>query len=342
LLGSHVSEQLVERGYTVRALVREASETSFLKALGVSLVPGDLTNVEACQRAVDGVDFVFHSAAKVGDWGRWPEFQIGCIDATRNLARAALQAGVRRFVHFSSTSAYGHPPDQETPIAEDAPLGQNVWVWDPYTRSKVECEQILWSLAESERLPLTIIRPSWLFGERDRTTVPRLIREFRRGRVRVLGRGDNPLSAIYAGEVASAAIRAAVDPGSVGEAYNITSHGRITQRDFLDLFADSLGARRVRWHFPYWFGFYGGFLLELQGRLLGWKTPPRVTRYGAWLLGRRLEYSTTKARERLGWSPSFSYAESLSKTLRWFLEEERTTFDQPRGTSQKLAQSRTS
>ena len=91
-------------------------------------------------------------------------------------------------------------------------------------------------------LPLTIIRPSWLFGERDRTTVPRLVREFRRGRMLIVGKGDNPLSAVYAGVVADAAILAAHDPGSRGEAYNITSQGRITQREFLDLFALALQA----------------------------------------------------------------------------------------------------
>ena len=59
-------------------------------------------------------------------------------------------------------------------------------------RSKVECERLLWRMAEREGLPLTVIRPSWLFGERDRTTAPRLIREFRRGRMLIVGKGDNP------------------------------------------------------------------------------------------------------------------------------------------------------
>ena len=50
--------------------------------------------------------------------------------------------------------------------------------------------------------------------------------------------------------------------------------------------------------------------------------PPRVTRYGAWLLGRELEYSTEKARARLGWQPSVGYAESIKRTLRWFADHE--------------------
>ncbi len=244
------------------------------------------------------------------------------MDATETLARAAARAGVDRFVHISSTSAYGHPRDQETPIDETAALGQNVWILDYYTRSKVECERVLWMTAGAGGLPLTVIRPSWLFGERDRTTVPRLIREFRGGRMMTVGNGDNPLSAVYAGVVADAAILAARDPGSAGEAYNITSQGRITQQAFLDMFADALGAPRVHRRVPYRLAFAGGFLLELEGRILRRAIPPRVTRYGAWLLGRRLEYSTEKARRRLGWQPTVGYDESIERTVRWFLERE--------------------
>ena len=84
----------------------------------------------------------------------------------------------------------------------------------------------------------------------------------------IVGKGDNPLSAVYAGVVADAALLAARDPGSVGEAYNITSHCRITQREFLDLLADAVGVPRVTWHYPFWFAFYGGFSLEVRERLL--------------------------------------------------------------------------
>jgi nucleoside-diphosphate-sugar epimerase len=320
LLGSHLAERLIARGDRVRALVRPGSRTDFLDALGVEIVRGDLTEPAACQAAVADVARVYHCAAKVGDWGRWHEFQTGCIDATRVLAQAAASEGIDRFIHISSTSAYGHPAEGQAPIDESAALGQNVWALDYYTRSKVDCERSLWEMAGAG-LPLTVIRPSWLFGERDRTTVPRLVREFRRGRVMIVGKGDNPLSAVYAGVVADAAILAADDPGSQGEAYNITSHCRITQREFLDLFADALKVPRVTRQVPYALAFTGGFLLELRGRLLMSSTPPRVTRYGAWLLGRQLEYSTEKARARLGWEPSGGYSESIERTLRWFHED---------------------
>jgi nucleoside-diphosphate-sugar epimerase len=138
LLGSHLVERLIAQGFTVRALVRPSSRTAFLDELGVDVRRGDLTDPVSCERALDKVALVFHCAAKVGDWGGWKAFQLGCIDATQTLADASSRAGVDRFVHISSTSAYGHPPDQAAPIDETAALGQNVWVLDHYTRSKVE------------------------------------------------------------------------------------------------------------------------------------------------------------------------------------------------------------
>jgi nucleoside-diphosphate-sugar epimerase len=167
-----------------------------------------------------------------------------------------------------------------------------------------------------------VIRPSWIFGERDRTTIPRMIREYRWGRVSIVGRGDNPLSAVYAGVVADAMILGADDPGSRGEAYNVTSHSAITQRQFLDMLADAVGVARPTSHYPYWYAFNGGFALELRERLLRNPKPPRVTRYGAWLLGRRLSYSTEKARRKLGWTPALGYEEALARTVRWFLDDE--------------------
>src|SRR5438445_10564754 len=71
LLGSHIAEQLVERGERVRALVRSTSDTSFLRALGVELVEGDLGQPDTLPRAVAGADVVYHCAARVGDWGAW-------------------------------------------------------------------------------------------------------------------------------------------------------------------------------------------------------------------------------------------------------------------------------
>lgn len=319
LLGSHLAERLTARGTPVRALVRPGSDTRFLASLGATFATGDLGDPDACARAVRGASVVYHAAAKVGDWGRWAEFQTGCLDATRNLAAAAVAEGVRRFVHVSSTSAYGHPKEGGPPVEETADLGQNLWwAWDYYTRSKVECERLLWGLVERDGLPLTVIRPSWLYGERDRTTVHRLVSLLRAGSIPLIGPGDNPLSAIYAGEVADAAILAADDPHSVGEAYNVTDQGPITQRDYLAMWAEACNAPPIRHRRRYRMVFAGAFVLEALARLARRSQPPIITRYATWLMGRNLSYSTEKARTKLGWTPSLSYRDAIERSVRWY------------------------
>lgn len=319
LLGSHIAERLVARGDRVRALVRPTSDVRFLDSIGVEQVVGDLRNPEACAQAVEGVGVVYHSAAKVGDWGTWPEFRDDVIEATRRLARAAIGAGVGRFVQISSTSAYGHPPEGGPPIDETAPLGAGLWpIWDGYTASKVEAERALWGLVASHGLPLTVIRPSWLYGERDRTTTTRLVGRMRAGGIPTIGPGDNPLSAVYAGVVADAALLAADDPGSVGEAYNVTDQGPITQREFLDLLAEACGVAGTRQSLNYNLTFAVALGLEAVGRLTRSRRPPIITRYATWLMGRRLSYSTAKVRDRLGWRPTIDYRASLEQTVRWF------------------------
>jgi nucleoside-diphosphate-sugar epimerase len=327
LLGSHIAERLVARGESVRALVRPSSDTTFLESIGVELTRGDLTDPDSCAEALRGARVVYHAAAKVGDWGTWDEFQSACLDATESLARAAIAAGVDRFLHISSTSAYGHPPRTGKPITEDHPLGVGIWwPWDYYTISKVESERILWRLAREEGLPLTVIRPSWLYGERDRTTTARLISRMREAGVPVIGPGDNPLSAIYAGNVADASILAAEEPGSVGEAYNVTDQGPMTQREFLGSFSKAAGAPRPRWYrrLPYFYPmvFGGALAIEAYARAMRWPKAPIITRYATWLMARRIWYSTEKARSRLGWSPALGNEESIERTVRWFLDRE--------------------
>ncbi len=338
MLGSHIAEKLIAQGRRVRALVRPDSDVRFLRTLGVELVVGDLTDPASCERAVQGAGVVYHCAAKVGDWGRWKEFETACLDGTRNLADASIRAGVVRFLHISSTSAYGHPAEGGPPVDESAPLGQNLWsFWDYYTRSKVDCERLLWDLVESRRLPLTVIRPSWLYGERDRTTLERLVGRLKAGKVPLIGRGDNPLSAIYAGNVADAAILAANDPGSIGEAYNITHQGQITQREFLGMFIDAIGAPPIRRRISYPLTFAASFLIEAIARTRGRKRPPIITRYATWLMGRNLSYSTAKAEARLGWRPAVGNRESIERSVRWFLEDEKARARGPALPSSPLA-----
>ena len=319
LLGSHIVEQLRLRGRAVRCLVRRGADTRWLKEQGVELVEGDLTDIASLERACDGVQCVYHAAARVGDWGPWSEFQTITIDGSKNLFDAAETCGVPRFIHISSISVYGHRNERGLTIDESQPLGVKVHKWSYYTRAKVAVERELWRRAEEGcKVKFTVIRPSWLYGPRDRATIARIAKMIRTKKAKLLGSGDNILSVVYAGNVAEACILAADNPAAVGEAYNCCNDGDITQREYFNLLADALNAPRVKKVVPFKVASKAGFVLEVIGHMFKLKKPPLITRYAVWLMGRDTYFTADKARRELGWESTVKYTEGVPRTIDWF------------------------
>ena len=319
LLGSHIAERLIQDGQQVRALVRKTSDTSFLKNLGVETFVGDLTDPDSCLAACQGIDVVYHAAAQVGDWGPWEQFRTNTIDATANIARAAQRSNVRRFVHISSISAYGHPNAASLVLDESAPLGVNVNRWSYYTRAKVAVENLLWQMHAQENFPLTVIRPSWIYGPRDRTSIARLHRMHSTGKVKLLGPGDNRLNTVYVGNIADACLLASQNEVALGQAYNISNDGEVTQRQYQAKWAQAFGCPAPTRCVPYWLAYGLGFACEAIGRLLHQKKPPFITRYSVWLMGRDVFFSCQKAQQQLGWKSKVSYDQGVPLTAQWYL-----------------------
>ena len=322
LLGSHIVEQLRHDGRPVRVLARPGSDTAWLQSLGVELVEGDLSSKESLQRACTGIKTIYHAAARVGDWGPWSSFVKTTVNGTRHLAEAAEQTGCDRFVHISSISTYGHPDGEGLILDETAPLGVNLHRWSYYSRAKVLAEKELWTRHNLDRIKLTVIRPSWLYGPRDRATIFRLARMLRDGKVKILGDGENRLNVVYAGNVAEACILAADSEAAIGEAYNCCNDGVMKQGQWMNLLAGELGAPPVTKHVPYRTAYTAAFVLECLGHLFRTAKPPLITRYAVWLMGRRCFFSAEKARKELGWKSTVSYEEGVKKTIAWLREVE--------------------
>ena len=319
LLGSHIVEQLVAAGKPVRALVRPDSDTRLLDTWQVEKALGDVSDVDSLRRAMKGATGVYHVAAQVGDWGPWERFVAVTIEGTRNMLAAAREEGVERFLHVSSISAYGHPDGEGLVLDESAPLGVNLHKWSYYSRAKVEAEKLVWAAHGAGDVPATVVKPSWLYGPRDRASMPRLIRAIRAGKAKLLGDGSNRLNLTYAGNEAEGAILAANNEKAVGQAYNLAGDGTITQREYLNKIAECLGCKPVTKTVPYKVARSAAFLMELAGHALRRKTPPLVTRYSVWLIGRKCFFSSEKARKELGWQPTVGYDEGIRRAVEWSL-----------------------
>lgn len=321
LLGSHIAEQLVHKGEKVRAVVRPSSDVVHLKGLGVDIVHGDLLTGSGLNDAFAGADIVYHCAARVSDWGPWKLFEAESVTSTKNLLTACRHAKVGRLLHVSSISVYGWPKTTGA-ISETTPAGQNFMMWDYYPQAKFLAENLI---RDYER-DWTIIRPSWMYGERDRITVQRLVPALKAGKIMIIGSGENLLNIIYAGDVAAGAILAAESPAAVGQVYNFSSEGEATQKKLLDTLTDALGLARVTKKIPFGLARVVALAQESFFKATFRPKPPAVTRRAIYLVGRAPQFSTAKAREQLGWKPQVSIEEGVRRTLKWLA----STSNEPR------------
>jgi nucleoside-diphosphate-sugar epimerase len=312
LLGSHIAEQLCARGAPVRALVRPQSDTRFLQTLPVELVIADLHHLEQTPRALENAGNIYHCAAFVRDWGTWQAFYDGTVEVTRRLVDACRDADAGRFVHISSISVFGNPPQSAGEITEETPTGRYLWPGDYYGRSKILAEEVV------RRYPnYVIIRPSWIYGRRDMVSLPRVLQALRDRRARIIGNGENLLNLVSAVDVARAVILAAESACADGQVYHLCSPGEISQRDFFQFIAEQCGLPSPEGRVPVRWAWRAASLLELLYRITGRRSSPPVTRRALLMLGRLTRFSIAKAGRELGWRPEVPVRAGLEDALQW-------------------------
>jgi 2-alkyl-3-oxoalkanoate reductase len=312
-LGSHLVELLLEAGEAPRVLVRPGDNVTALTAGDIDIHWGDLADPATVASATRGVDRVFHCAARTGPWGPADEYERVNVLGLETLVRTALAAGARRFVHVSSITVHGN--DVRGVADETAPLREEP---NPYSRSKVAGERLLQRMIREEAAPVTIVRPGWIYGPRDRASFARLAERIATGRMLVVGDGRNDLPLIYVRDVARGILLAAETEQAVGRSYVLVNDEPVTQRDLLEAIAAELGVPAPRRHLPYRLALTAGATAEALARLARRRQAPPVMRYGLQLLGGDNRFVITRAREELGFDPLVDLAEGVMRAVAWY------------------------
>jgi nucleoside-diphosphate-sugar epimerase len=312
LLGSHVVEVLRQRQETVRAMVREGEPVDALLAAGADVVRGDMQDQQSLARAIEGVDRVFHCAARTGVWGPTREFQLTNVRGLRWLVDAAMSAGVRRLVHVSSVTAHG--VDLRGSGDEDSPLRGGP---DPYSRSKASGERMLQRLVQQNGAPVAIVRPGLLYGPRDTNSFGRFTAMIEAGRMVTIGAGTNHLPLLYAADAAAGVVLAGFEPVPPGRAFVLVGEP-VTQSEYLGAIADVLGVPHPSRHIPYRPALALGALAEAGGHVLRLRQPPPITRFGLQALGGENLFRATRARTELGWQARTTLADGVARGVAWY------------------------
>ena len=294
-IGSHLSEELVRRGHTVRVADNLATgkRGNLAHIPGVEFLEGDLADEPFARRAAEGMDYVLHQAA-IPSVPRSVKDPITSnranVDGTLNVLVAARDAGVKRLVFAGSSSAYGNTPT--LPKREDMPSHP----LSPYALQKVVGEQYLQMFTRLYGLETVSIRYFNVFGPRQDPTSPYsgVISVFATALLEqrsptIYGDGEQTRDFTYVANVVDGVLRACEADGASGEVINVATGGRISLNQLFATMRDLLGAN-VK---PTYVESRAGDVRDSQADI-------------------------AKARRILGYEPIVSFEAGLERTVEWY------------------------
>jgi dihydroflavonol-4-reductase len=303
---------LARRGHSVRALVRTPAQAETLATAGIDPAIGDLGDRPFLNRATKDVEVVYHIAAVYRQAGL-PRSMYRAINATAvgELVEAAAAAGVRRLVHCSTVGVHGdieHPPANE-----DAPLRPG----DIYQETKVEGEQVARDAGRRSGLPVTIARPSGIYGPGDRRLL-KLFKGIARRRFVVLGSGDIFYHLTYIDDLIEGFRLCGEVPAAANRTYILAGAEVTTLNELIRKIAHHAHVAPPSVKLPVWPFWLAGAACEAIFVPLGIEPPLYRRRVDFFTKSRA--FDTSRARAELGFTPRVGLDEGIRRTLAWYGE----------------------
>lgn len=312
-LGSAVVRALLDRGESVRVLVRPNNNRRNIDGLDVELTEGDLNDSESLRKAVRGCQALYHTAADYRLWARDPrQIYETNVTATRQLLRLASEAGAERIVYTSSVATLGREPsgrpaDEQTPVTIDDMTGH-------YKRSKFMAEEDVKQMVREEGIPVVIVNPSTIIGPRDIRPTPtgRMVEEAARGKIPAFV--DTGLNVVHVDDVATGHVQA-FEHGQIGERY-VLGGDDMMLREILEEIASLMGRRPPRVRLPRGAVLPLAYIAEFAARIRRSSKEPLITVDGLKMSKTFMFFSSDKAKRALGYAPRPA-REALADAVAW-------------------------
>lgn len=308
-VGRHLVRALVEKGLLVKLLVRETSDVEELEKLNVDLVHGDITNRSSLPWITDDTDVVYHLAALVGAWGI-PESQFDAVNVqgTRNLLEESVRAGVKHFVFSSTPGVLGKGYAQ---APETLPYKPPYF----YERTKCDAEKAVLKFHHRWHLPVTIIRPDFVYGPGDLRRLP-LYRAIRDKRFYIVGNGKSLLHPTYVDDVIQGFHLVAENTVGYGEIYNIAGPHLVTVQEFVETIARVFKVPLPRLKIPKFLSLAAARVCESLSGISG--KEPFISRSKIEFLTNSHGSDVSKAQTQLHYQAKFQLEEGMRRTIDWY------------------------
>ncbi|MGE0708356.1 MAG: NAD-dependent epimerase/dehydratase family protein [Planctomycetota bacterium] len=304
-VGGHVIEAARAAGHEVLAMARSERSAALVRGFGAVPVQASLEQISGAELA--DVDAVVHCAAYVEEWGTRAQFVQGNVEGTRAMLAAARAAGVRRFVHMGTEAALFAGQDL-IDVDEEHPYPRRQRFL--YSETKAEAERLVLAASDG-RLTAISLRPRLVWGPRDATVLPVVLRMAREGSFAWLDGGRQRTSTAHVANVARAALLA-LERGQGGRADFVADEGTRTIREFLTALAATQGVTLPARSIPSWLARPLAALIEGTWRLLRLRRAPPMTRFAIEMMSSTIAVDTARAREELGYEPVITVEEGLA------------------------------
>ena len=304
-IGRRLVERLTKRGLGVRVLTRNPTSAEInLAGLGVDILKGSHGNPATLEKALDGIESVYHLAKAEGK--RWQDYIENDINPTRTLAEAALKHGVKRFIYTGTIDSYASGSASDV-ITESTPLDGKIETRNHYARSKAACEAMLNEMHRTRGLPLVILRPGIVIGQGSPPAHWGVGLFNSDTDVTYWGDGRNPIPLILVEDVADALDRALDAPNIEGRTFLLTDAPLMTARDYVAAIEDRAGVKLDAREGPVWKLFAIDAAKEAAKHAI--RHPNRrAVSFNDWASRtQRARYDSSATQKALGWKPAGSY-----------------------------------
>ncbi len=312
--GGALARAMQQRGYAVRALVRDPASASAqsLASLGIELVQGDIRDRDAVIAAAQGVELIQHIAAVFRTAGHDDQYYHDVNDlAVGHIIDAARAHDVPRTVHCSTVGVHGHV--SKIPSDETAPYNPG----DVYQVTKLAGEKRFLA-AMADGLPGVLFRPAGMYGPGDMRFL-KVFRGVQKGRFPMFGSGEVTYQFTYIDDMVDGIILCGEHEGAQGGTFIVCGDGWISLNRFVALVAAAVGGRPPRVHLP-----LGPLLLAAKACETVCKPfgidPPLHKRRAEFYIKARA-FSNARIKSTLGYQPKISMEEGVYRTAVWYHEQ---------------------
>jgi nucleoside-diphosphate-sugar epimerase len=309
-VGGNLVKALSRMGCCVSCLVRKTSNTDALQKEPVHFTVGDIADAAAIREAGRTVNIVYHLAGAIKAASRKQYFQVNQLGTRRLLEiLAEVNPNLDRFIYISSLAAAG-PSIGSRGLNEEQKPNPISW----YGESKLEAEHEVLQFAKI--FPVTILRPSAVYGPGDRETLP-IYRMIKRGCFFTPGRYTRHFSLIHVDDLAAAIIGAAERDTSSGEVFFLARPEIYTWEEAVCAISMALGKRYRQVSLPRWMTEAAGLAGDYWMKITGWPTSINSQKIKE-LLEPSWLCNSSKAQIYLGFSPAINLENGIRQTVNWY------------------------